>query len=345
MFPCLPDGNTAARLTDVTAPRRSPKLGYALAATAATLWALNGSLATFLLDDHMPAARLAELRAVCAFVILAAGLAVARPHLLRVEPRHIPRLALLGIVGFAGVNAFYFAAIKRLGVGVALTIQYIGPVLLMVWLTVVHRRSLSKSIWTAAAITVTGCFFVVRAYNPGSLDGVGVAEAAAAAVTFAIYLFASEQAGHRYAPATTLAWAFGLASLFWLVTQPPWSFPFQILNSPQNLAYALYVVLGGTLIPFACMVTAVRHLPASRAAVVATLEPVLGALLAWPIHGQSLAPIQIAGGLVAIAAIIWVQAQRTGLEAELAPAYGARRNAHPQPDVDAALEPQPESTT
>jgi drug/metabolite transporter (DMT)-like permease len=60
------------------------------------------------------------------------------------------------------VNAFYFAAIKRLGVGVALTVQYLGPVLLMLWLRVVHHRSLSKSIWTAAAITVTGCFFIVR---------------------------------------------------------------------------------------------------------------------------------------------------------------------------------------
>ena len=57
----------------------------------------------------------------------------------------------------------------------------------------------------------------------------------------------------------------------------------------------------------------------------ATLEPVLGALLAWPIHDQSLAPLQIAGGLVVVAAIVWVQAQRPQLEAELAPAYGERR--------------------
>jgi drug/metabolite transporter (DMT)-like permease len=96
MFARLPDGNTTARLTDVPAPRRSPKLGYALAATAATLWALNGSLATFLLDDHMPTARLAELRAVYGFAILAAGLAITRPQLLKVEPRHIPRLVLSG---------------------------------------------------------------------------------------------------------------------------------------------------------------------------------------------------------------------------------------------------------
>jgi len=115
--------------------------------------------------------------------------------------------------------------------------------------------------------------------------------------------------------------------LFWAITQPLWSFPLHALSSPRNIAFAVYVVIAGTLIPFALMFTAVRHLPAPRAAVVATLEPVLGALLAWSIHGQALAPLQIAGGLVVIAAIVWVQSQRPQLDAELAPAYGAGRRA------------------
>jgi drug/metabolite transporter (DMT)-like permease len=309
----------------VTTRTRSPKLGYALAATAATLWALNGSLARFLLDDHMPAARLAELRSMCTFAALAAGVAIARPQLLKVRRRDIGRLTLLGVVGLAGVNAFYFASIARLQIGVALTIQCLGPLLLLVWLKLAHRRSLPGGLWSAAGLSAVGCFFVVGAYHPGNLDGVGIAAAFAAAVTFAVYLFASEQAGQRYEPATTLVWAFGLSTLFWLVTQPLWTFPLDALSTPRNVAFAAYVVIGGTLVPFACMITAVRHLPAARAAVVATLEPVFGALLAWPIHDQSLSPVQIAGGLVVVGAIIWVQAQRSELEAEIAPAYGARR--------------------
>lgn len=296
-----------------------------LAATAATLWALNGSLARFILDDHMSAARLAELRSVFAFLILAIALAVARPRLLRIRRTDLPRFALLGILGFAGVNVFYFAAIARLQVGVALTIQYLGPIVLLIWLKLAHGRALPRNLWSAALLAAIGCFFVVGAYHPGGLDGIGVAEAFAATITFAIYLFASEQAGQRYEPATTLVWAFGLASLFWIVTQPAWSFPSHILSSPRDLLFAAYVVVGGTLIPFLLMVSALRHLPAHRAAVVATLEPVFGALLAWPIHDQALSPLQIAGGLLVIGAIAWVQSQQPALEAELAPAYGTRR--------------------
>lgn len=236
-------------------------------------------------------------------------------------------MTVLGVVGLAGVNAFYFAAIARLPIGVALTVQYLGPLLLLVWLRLVHRRTLPGGLWSAAGLSVVGCFFVVRAYHPGGLDGVGIAEAFGAAVTFAIYLYSSEQAGQRYSPATTLVWGFGLSSLFWLITQPAWSFPLHALSSSRNVAFAVYVVVAGTLVPFAFMITAVRHLPAARAAVVATLEPVLGALLAWPIHGQVLSPIQIVGGLVVVGAIVWVQAQRPELEAELAPAYGTTRRA------------------
>jgi drug/metabolite transporter (DMT)-like permease len=248
---------------------------------------------------------------------------LTRPKLMRIRRTDVGRMMLLGVIGLSGVTALYFAAIARIDIAVALTIQYIGPLLLMVWLKVVHRRALPRGLWSAAGLALLGCFFVVGAYDPGALDAVGLAAAAGAAVTFAIYLFASEQAGQRYAPATTLLWAFGMSSVFWAITQPLWSFPTDAFASPRNLAFAVYVIVGGTLVPFACMFAAVRHLPAARAAVIATLEPVLAAVLAWAIHGEALAPAQIAGGLVVVGAIVWVQSQRPELESELAPAYGA----------------------
>jgi drug/metabolite transporter (DMT)-like permease len=295
----------------------------------------------------MPAARLAELRSLCTFIALAAAIAIVSPRLFKIRSRDLGRFAVLGIIGLAGVSALYFAAIARLQIGVALTIQYLGPLLLLLYLKLIHRRTLPGGLWGAAGLAAVGCFFVVRAYQPGGLDGIGIAEAFGAAITFAIYLYTSEQAGHRYPPATVLVWGFGLASVFWLITQPVWSFPLHVFSSPRDAAFALYVVIGGTLVPFACMITAVRHLPAARAAVVATLEPVLGAALAWPIHDQSLSPIQIAGGLVVVGAIVWVQSQRTELSAELAPAYGergdraARRGGAPKPTPDHAAAPAP----
>jgi drug/metabolite transporter (DMT)-like permease len=58
---------------------------------------------------------------------------------------------------------------------------------------------------------------------------------------------------------------------------------------------------------------------------VATLEPVLAAVFAWFLHDETLTPVQVAGGLVVIAAVLWVQARRPDLEQELAPPARAAR--------------------
>jgi DME family drug/metabolite transporter len=82
-----------------------------------------------------------------------------------------------------------------------------------------------------------------------------------------------------------------------------------------------------------CIVAAVRQIPASRAAIVATLEPVLAAAVAWVVHGESLAAVQIGGGLLVVAAVVWVQAQALSFEAEAAPA--PRAVGAPRPDARA----------
>jgi drug/metabolite transporter (DMT)-like permease len=122
---------------------------------------------------------------------------------------------------------------------VVLTIQYLGPLLILVWLAVWLRRRLPRGLWGAAVLSALGCFFVVRAHDIGRLDPLGLAAAAGAALTFAIYLVTSERAGRRYEPVTTLMWGFGFASLFWAVVQPLWSFPFARFESVDNIALGL----------------------------------------------------------------------------------------------------------
>jgi len=297
---------------------RSPARGYLLVALGAAMFALGGNLARYLLDDEVSALRLSQLRSAGSLVLLVAVLAPWRPQLLRVRRADVPSLAFLGICGLALVHATYYTAIDRLEIGVALVIQYMAPLVLLVWLRF-HGRRVAASLWGAVALSIAGCFLVVRAYNPGALDGLGVLAAFGATLTFAVYMVGSERAGARYEAVTTLTWAFLFASLFWAVVQPWWGFPFGLIDGPRNLALAAGVVVVGTLLPFICVVAALRHLPAPRVAVAATLEPVLAALFAWFLHDERLALVQILGGVLVLGAVLWVQARRPDLEAELAP--------------------------
>jgi drug/metabolite transporter (DMT)-like permease len=289
----------------------NPRLGYLLVALSAACSALNGSLARYLLDDGMSAVRLSQLRSAVSFVLLLIGLALLSRDRLKIAKADVPKLAWLGVAGIALVHASYFAAIARIDIGVALVIQYTAPALLLLWLRVVHKRHVARSLWAAVALSMLGSAFVVDVFGGGSgLDALGVLAAVCGAVTFVIYLVSSERAGQRYDAFTTLLWGFGFATAFWVVVAPVWTFPFELLSSPRNIALGLGVSVIGTLVPFLLMVTALRHLPAARVAVVAMLEPVLGAVIAWGVHDQTLAATQIAGGVVVLAAIAWVQTHR-----------------------------------
>jgi drug/metabolite transporter (DMT)-like permease len=294
---------------------RNPARGYLLVALGAAMFALGGNLARYMLDDGVSALRLSQLRSAGSLVLLAAALALTRPRLMRIRREDAPQLAFLGICGLALVHATYYAAIDRLEIGVALVIQYMAPLLLLLWLRFRHGRRLARSLWGAVALSIIGCALVVRAYAPGSLDGRGVLYAAGACVTFAIYMVASERSGQRYESVTTLLWAFLFASLFWAIVQPWWTFPFGKLNPWLGLG----VVVIGTLLPFICVVAALRHLPAPRVAIAATLEPVLAAVFAWWLHDEHLAFVQLSGGFLVLAAVLWIQSRQHDLAAELAP--------------------------
>jgi drug/metabolite transporter (DMT)-like permease len=302
-----------------TVAERRPSRGYLLAATGAALFSLNGIWARYLLDDGVDAARLSQLRSAGAWLILLVVLGLARPDLLRVDRSMLPGLALLGVVGLAAVHATFFLAIDRLEIGPALTIQYLAPLLLLVWLRTVHGRRIAPSLWGAVGLSLLGCFLVVEAYDAGGLDAVGLIAAFGSTVTFAIYMVGSERAGHRLEPVTTLFWVFGFATVFWALATPWWSFPWDGFGSARNLAYAAALIVAGTLVPFICIVASLRHIPAPRAAVVATLEPALAGVFAWILLGEELAAVQIAGGAVVLTAVAWVQSRRPDLEAEGAP--------------------------
>ena len=301
--------------------RRRPRLGYLLAAVAAAMFAVNGSIAKLLLEDGVSAAHLSQLRVTVSFVMLAGALALVDRRRLRIARVDVPRMAWLGFAGVAIVQFSYFLAIERLPISVALVIQFTGPLMVLLWLRIVHGRRLRASLYGAVALSVAGSALVVQVFDAGSIDGLGVVFALVAAVTFAIYLIGFERAGQSYDAFTTLTWGLGFATLFWLLASPPWTFPLGELDSAENVALALGVVGIGTLGPFLLNVTALRHLPAARVGVIATLEPVLATLVAWAIHDEVLAAVQIAGVLMVVAAVAWVQSHPPSPEVEAVPGW------------------------
>jgi drug/metabolite transporter (DMT)-like permease len=292
-------------------------LGYLLAVGGSTLSGLNGSIGRYLLDDGMSAWRLTQMRSAIAFATLALVLAVIRPALIAVERRHLGRLLAMA-VAMTVAQAGYFYATTRMAIGVALVVQYLYPLLILLWLTAGHGRRLARSLWAAMAACLLGSVLAVGALD-GHVDALGIASAMVSATAFAFFIVTAERAGDDHHPATTTLWTFGMATVLCCLALPPWTFPTEVLVSGADLGWAVAVGTMGTLVPFAAFAGAVRFAPAARIAVLLTAETISGAGFAFLLHDERLSAIQLLGGAIVVGALCWVQLQPADEAAEAAP--------------------------
>jgi drug/metabolite transporter (DMT)-like permease len=274
------------------------------------------------LESGLSSLRLVELRSLGAAVCLMVAVALIRPRTLRVRSRELAFLAVAGVIGIGLVQWFYFVAIARLPVGIALLLEYLAPVIVVVWVRFVRRESVRARIWAALALSVTGLVVVAEAWEGLQLDGIGLLAGLAAAGSLAAYYLTSERGLGRRDPLSLAAWTFTAAAVFWSVLQPWWTFPWERLTAAVPLPGPLpdadvpawllvgWVVVLGTVVPYALILAALRSLGSARTGLLGMAEPVLAAAVAWAILGEALSPVQLLGGAVVLTGIVLAETAR-----------------------------------
>ena len=163
---------------------------------------------------------------------------------------------------------------------------------------------------------------MVEVWQGLTLDGVGVAAALGGACSLAIYILMAERETTHRDPASLSFFGFLFAAAFWALVQPLWRFPFGRLDDSVSLLgnlddrtaptwlLVLFVVVGGTMVTFALINTALRHVSATRVAIAAMLEPVAASVVAYAWLGETFAAVQLVGAVIVLAAIVLAQTAR-----------------------------------
>jgi DME family drug/metabolite transporter len=279
-------------------------------AGAAALWAAAATLARSLFDAGVDPLHLAASRSVVTFAgLLAVPAARARPPA-TTRRKDLGLLATLGL-SIAAVNAVYYVSIQRLSVAVAIVIQYTAPAMVVAWTALTTRTRPSGAILGSLAAAVLGVALVSELFSGelGRLDLFGLAMAGMSAVLFATYTLLSQEAGASYGALPALLRAFSIAAAAWVIVLAPAGPPRDLLVLERAPAI-VFIGLGGTLAPFFLYLWGVGHVRAERASIAASLEPVLAALFAWALLGQSLSAQQLAGGALVVAAVAALQVKR-----------------------------------
>ncbi|GLF95738.1 EamA family transporter [Streptomyces yaizuensis] len=298
-----------------TTSGRNTGLGIAL--VSALAFGGSGVAAKPLIEAGVDPLHMVWLR-VTGAALLMLPLAWRHRDLLRSRP---VLLLGFGVLAVAGVQAFYFASISRIPVGVALLVEYLGPALVLGWIRFVQRRPVTRAAAVGVALAVTGLACVVEIWSGLRFDLLGLLLALGAACCQACYFLLSDHgsdASDGSGPADPLGViAYGLlvGSLVLTVIARPWNLDFGLLaqevtvgDSGTAVQAALllgWVVLIATVLAYITGVISVRSLSPQVAGVVACLEAVVATVLAWVLLGEHLSlPQLLGGGLVLMGAFI-----------------------------------------
>ncbi|MDT9591796.1 EamA family transporter [Nocardioides zeae] len=266
---------------------------------------LGAAFAKGLFDEVSPTT-IVWLRLLTSTIVL---LAWARPQL-----RGRTRDDWLTVLGFGlslgTMNWAIYQSFALIPIGVAVTIEFVGPLTL----ALVGSRRLRDLLWVglaAAGVVLLGA-------EPADLDPVGVAWALLAGAAWAAYILLSARTGARWPGLDGLA----VASLVATLPLTPYvllAHGGQVLDT-RILLVGLAVGLLSSVIPYSCELTALRTLPPSVFGILMSLEPAAAALAALLVLGELLTALQVAALACVVAAVAGATATSRGGPAQTEPA-------------------------
>jgi len=227
---------------------------------------------------------------------------------LRLPARDLGQLLLIGILGVAASNYFYYLAIQRTNVATAITVQYTAPIWVLLYTVARGLQKFTLQRVAAVGLAVTGIALVIGVSGRSGLrlDTVGLFAALLAAFSFAFYNIGGHDILARRDRWIVLLYTTASASLFWLLVNPPWKLMAAHYSAAQWLFLVLFSLLS-VLAPFSFYFAGLQHLEPTRAIIVSCLEPVFSIVIAALVLGEVMRPPQIVGIVFVLAAITVAQ--------------------------------------
>jgi drug/metabolite transporter (DMT)-like permease len=220
------------------------------------------------------------------------------------------RCLVLGMLGVAASNYFYYVAIQKTSVAIAIILQYTAPVWVLLYVAARGKQKLSIQKTAAVLVALAGIALTIGIVGDYSaalrLDSYGVIAGLIASLSFAFYNVGGHQILARYDRWRVLTWTLMSAAVVWLVVNPPW----KVAAAHYTLAqwgflfvFSMISVLGS----FSLYFLGLQYLEPTRAIIASCLEPVFSILLAAALLSEGVRPIQTVGIVLVLSAIVIVQ--------------------------------------
>jgi drug/metabolite transporter (DMT)-like permease len=288
---------------------RTKSIGLGFALFSALTFGASGPFAKALITAGISPEQAAWLRILGSAVLLVPLVLIFRGRAgIQAARRSWPQLVLYGLTGIAGCQTLFFIAASRLPVGIAILLEFSGPVLVVLWLKFGRKTAVPRSAALGVAIAVVGLGTVVEIWSGLQIDLIGLLCGLAAAACQATYFLLIEKLTGVADPLVMTAAGSVVGAILLTAVSAPWAVPWHVLTntvamgdrSAPGWVFATWLIVVSTVIAYLAGAAAVQRLSAAVGGAVAYVEVVAASVYAWILLGETLKTNQIIGGVIVL---------------------------------------------
>ena len=281
-------------------------IGPALILLAGCFWGSMGIFVRRLTDYGFSSIQIVAIRVTLAALIFCILLLIRDPAGFRISVKDIPLFLGLGFGSILFFTVCYFTAITMMPLSTAAILLYTSPIWIMLMSVLFFREKLTGRKLLALALAFAGCVLVSGVSGegmtlPGLLVGLG------SGIGYGLYSILGTVALRRYSPYTVTTYTFAFAALgAWLICRPA-----EMLakfaaapNLPGLVFFCFLTALVTAVIPFLAYTLGLQTVEASRAGILATVEPLVATLFGILVFSEPLTLLSGLGMLLILAAVV-----------------------------------------
>lgn len=281
--------------------------GILAAALGGTFWGFSGCLGQYLFTyKSVTSSWLVPIRLFVSGLLILVLLSMKKQNVFTLFKDKSDRIKIIifAIFGMAVSQYGYFTAIQYSNAGTATVLQYLGQVMLLVYICFITPRlpRINESI--SLVLSIAGIFFLATHGRIGelTLEPEALIFGFLAAVGFVCYSVQPAKMIEKYTVLPVLGWGMFIAGNMLLVIMKPWTM--EVSVDGVAILFVLGIVVLGTIIPYYLILSAISMIGPVKTSLIACVEPVVATITAALWLHTSFSPMDIIGAVLVMAAIV-----------------------------------------
>jgi drug/metabolite transporter (DMT)-like permease len=291
-------------LTHTPVHSRTAVAGALMCAGSAAAFGAMGIFGKLAYDAGVGVLTLLVVRFVLAATILGAANSLRRPRVRLPGRRTLITALALGAIGYAAQAGLFFQALTRIDASLTALILYLYPSFVTLAAVALGRDRLDRVRVASLALAFVGLALVLFVADPARLDALGVGLALGSAMAYTAYILISDTVRADPLQLSALVCA-GAAASFALTAAI--SGDASLDFDPEGWLWLAAIALVSTVLAIVLFFGGLQRLGPSRASIISTVEPLVTVVLASLVFGESLAAVQLVGGALVLASVIFLQ--------------------------------------